>query len=222
VDDAIAAMVFGMGLPLSFVESPLFLAVLQAAGRHGPGYRPQSRPTLSTTALDKQVLMVEKRLQPVFESVALTGCTITSDGMSDITNRPLINKMMVCAQGAVFLACSDTSGETKTAEFLAADIAPSIRQVGAENVVQVGLQRALQPACAVQHVRWQWWGGGWGGGGGGRHRCWSPPPTPTPTPTHTYHHHHHHHHHHTHTPPAATRRRWSPMARPTAWQRAVR
>lgn len=47
------------------------------------------------------------------------GYTLTSDGWTSVQNRPLLNALAVVPAGAEFIKAIDTSGETKSAEFIA-------------------------------------------------------------------------------------------------------
>lgn len=63
--------------------------------------------------------------------------TITSDGWSDIYNRPLLNMLACSPRGEMFLHSIDTSGELKTGQYIAEQLENAILQVGSEKVVQV-------------------------------------------------------------------------------------
>lgn len=133
-----ARCIFGEGLPFTLVRSPLFKDMLTAVAKYGPAYAVPNYNTLRTTLLDAEDDRLQKELQPVKDSWPGTGCTIVSDGWSDAANHPLINKLAVSPGSAVFLGCDDTSGSTKSAAFIAADLEHYIKEVGPSNVVQVG------------------------------------------------------------------------------------
>jgi len=59
------------------------------------------------------------------------------DGWSSVTNRPLINAMLVSSVGEQFLGSVDTSGQKKTAAYVAAILEEFIEKMGLTNVVQV-------------------------------------------------------------------------------------
>ena len=59
------------------------------------------------------------------------------DGWSSVTSRPLVIAVLVSPGGELFLGAVDTTGEEKTAIYLASIMVKFIKQVGPENIVQV-------------------------------------------------------------------------------------
>ena len=82
------------------------------------------------------------------KGVARCSITICIDGWSDAQNRPILNVLAVCPKGAMFLGAVDTSGQVKSAEYIAQVLTEYIEAVGADRVVQV---RALI-VCACCHT----------------------------------------------------------------------
>lgn len=81
---------------------------------------------------------VTNNLQKIKESWKETGCTLLSDGWSDMNHRPLIiNVLVYCPKGVLFLKVVDASGNKKTSEFIFKILEEVILEVGEENVVQV-------------------------------------------------------------------------------------
>ncbi len=66
-----------------------------------------------------------------------TGASIASDGWDDRQGRPLLNVVLITAQGAMFIKSVDTSGEIKSAHYIAQVLGEAIEEAGVENVVQV-------------------------------------------------------------------------------------
>lgn len=60
-----------------------------------------------------------------------------SDGWLDTRNRPLINVLVSCPQGVVFLRVIDASKLVKTSEYIFKILEEAIVEVGPENVVQI-------------------------------------------------------------------------------------
>jgi hypothetical protein len=94
--------------------------------------------TLRTTCLDAAKQRIQQQLKKWDKRANTTGITISCDGWSDAQNRPLLNVLAVCPKGAMFLGAVDTSGETKSAEYIAEVLTEYIEAVGPERVVQVG------------------------------------------------------------------------------------
>lgn len=123
VDQKIARAFFACGIPFSVVENPLFKEAVSAVASYGPGYKLPSDTTMRTTLLNKEYETVKQSVnESVLENVNLTGGTLVSDGWSNVQNRSLINYLFVTGKGASFVKCTDTSGEEKSANFIASEI----------------------------------------------------------------------------------------------------
>jgi hypothetical protein len=92
---------------------------------------------LRTTILEREKQLCRDGLASFQEYFQLTGATITSDGWSDVRKRPLLNLLVVSPKGEMFLKAVDTGGETKDAVYIAEQLIDCIREVGADNVIQV-------------------------------------------------------------------------------------
>lgn len=148
------------GLPLHKVKSPYLRTFIKEVQKV-PGYKPPGYDTLRTTLLDQAKQRVAVRLQPWEDRMAVTGTTICSDGWSDAQNRPLLNILGVNPKGAKFITSFDTSGNHKTAQYIAACLFESIDTIGAENVVQVVTDSAATCKAAGKlieerypHITW--------------------------------------------------------------------
>ena len=76
-----------------------------------------------------------KRL--LIDAVNQSGCTIVSDGWSNVQRQPLINIMVVSPCGECFIKAVDSSGEINSGSYIASIIGKVIDEVGEKNVVQV-------------------------------------------------------------------------------------
>eukprot|EP00898_Chlorokybus_atmophyticus_P008456 jgi/Chlat1/8611/Chrsp86S08005 len=160
-DEAVARMFYGQGLPFTLVRSPLFKFAMRAVARFGPSYTVPSYNALHTTLLKRVKTDVDDKLIKFRNNVRKTGCTITSDGWTDVNSRPLLNLLQVSPDGAVFLDAVNTEGETKSAAYIARQIANAVELVGAETVVQVVTDSASACVSAgaiitrqYKHVSW--------------------------------------------------------------------
>ncbi len=77
------------------------------------------------------------------------GGTLTSDGWSNMQRRPITNFMLVTRECAVFMKSIDSTdhmadGGRKNAAYPAEQIIIVIKEVGAENIVQVIMGRSKQ------------------------------------------------------------------------------
>jgi len=111
------------------------VAATTSFGESYPG--PPSMDGLRTTILEREKQLCRDGLASFQESLQLTGATITSDGWSDVRRRPLLNLLVVSPKGEMFLKAVDTGGETKDVAYIAGQLIDCIREVGADNVIQV-------------------------------------------------------------------------------------
>ncbi|KAH9292228.1 hypothetical protein KI387_042583, partial [Taxus chinensis] len=137
VDDAFADLFYSSAIPFNVARNPHFRNAIQKAAEFGKGYTPPSSEALRTTLLQRSKDRVTEKLSEVKASWRATGCTILSDGWSDICQRPLINVLVACPQGVVFLKVIDTMNHKKTSEYIFEILEEAILEIGVENVVQV-------------------------------------------------------------------------------------
>eukprot|EP01018_Ginkgo_biloba_P013589 Gb_33657 [translate_table: standard] len=104
----------------------------------GPkGYKTPSFEKMRTTLLTKEKSLVEQSIEPIRASWQTTGVSIVTNGWTDARNKPLINVIVVCPKGSMFLNVVDFNGELKDATFIANILIDAIESVGPSNVVQV-------------------------------------------------------------------------------------
>jgi len=118
-------------------RNPYFINACKKISDFGKGYVPPSSEKIRTTLLKRSKERVTSRLTKIKESWKKTGCTILSDGWSDMCHRPLINVLVSCPKGILFLKVVDSSGHKKTAEYIFKILEEAILEVGEDNVVQV-------------------------------------------------------------------------------------
>ena len=138
VDEALARFFYSAGVPFSVASNKHFKEAIAAVSKFGPGYTPPSEFCLRTSLLKRELQKIESEVQSVVLSdIAVTGATLVSDGWSNIRNKPLINYILVCTKGEVFLDSTDTSGDEKSSEYIAHVIIEHIRAAGPSNIIQV-------------------------------------------------------------------------------------
>eukprot|EP01018_Ginkgo_biloba_P022716 Gb_06996 [translate_table: standard] len=110
--------------------------MIQQVVDFGKRYKPPSYEALRTTILQRS----KERLTNKLESIK--GCTIISDGWSDMMHRPLINVLVYSPQGVLFVKAVDAMDHTKTSEFIFKILEEAVLEVGEENVVQIVIDSA--------------------------------------------------------------------------------
>ncbi|MCO5609496.1 hypothetical protein L7F22_063724 [Adiantum nelumboides] len=147
---AVRRFFYAEDVPHWKVRSPFFLNMVKAIGKAGPSYVPPSYHLLRTKELVEEVRCINGDLLDVKEKWKKYGCTIVSDGWSDIRKRPIINFMACSIYGTVFLKSVDTSGEEKSGEYIFGLLRQVICEVGPANVVQVCMDNASN--CIVVDI----------------------------------------------------------------------
>ena len=89
--------------------SRYFKEAVEAVGSYGPGYQPTSNEQLLVEAVDQ----LDKELAYVDPTIQRYGSTIPSYGWSDARMHPILNMLLVSADGVKLLDTIDTSGDTK-------------------------------------------------------------------------------------------------------------
>lgn len=133
-----ASFFYEANIAFNVVRHPAFVKAVKETAAAGFVYQPPSynavRTKMIDTKLDAVKTMVSERTKT---SIQHYGATICSDGWSDTNTRPLLNVMLVCPAGDVFLGSVDTTGEKKDIAYTANVMAKYIDEVGSSNVVQL-------------------------------------------------------------------------------------
>eukprot|EP01018_Ginkgo_biloba_P019449 Gb_16595 [translate_table: standard] len=103
----------------------------------GKGYKPPSSEALRNTILKISKDRLTNKLTSIKETRKHTGCTIISDGWSDMKHMPLINVLVYCPEGVLFVKAVDAMYHKKTSEFIFKILEEAVIEVGEENVVQI-------------------------------------------------------------------------------------
>jgi hypothetical protein len=138
VDQLWGQAFYANGLSFHLANDPHFKATVAATASFGESYPgPPSVDRLRTTIPEREKQLCRDGLASFQESLQLTGAMITSDVWSDVRRRPLLNLLVVSPKGEMFLKAVDTGSETKDAAYIAGQLIDCIREVGADNVIQV-------------------------------------------------------------------------------------
>ena len=85
-------------------------------------------------------------------SIETYGVSLCSDGWDNVIHRPLMNIMLSCPAGDIFLGSIDTSGNKKTKEYIAGELKKFIEQIGPMRVSQICTDNAANMLGAVDKV----------------------------------------------------------------------
>ena len=124
-------------IPFNFANNPFYMSMFEAAAVIGPGYKPPTYEELRGPILQNEKAECSHRLEDLRKSWELTGCTVMSDGWTDMKGRTLLNFLVHCPRGTMFLKSVDASAHVKDAGLLCRLLDDFIQEVGPQHVVQV-------------------------------------------------------------------------------------
>lgn len=128
---------------MTIVDSDHWKRAWKKIGEFGPGFSPPTYYSMRHELLEKCYEGVKERVHRIILSnISLSGCTIVSDGWSNVQRRPLINVMVVSPRGEAFVRAVDSSGMIKTGSYIADVLTSVIEEVGSKYVVQVIMDNA--------------------------------------------------------------------------------
>jgi hypothetical protein len=147
-DLAIAKWFYDASIPFNAANSPCFQEAANALCQMGGGYKVPTIHALRGNLLNKWVDDVKLQINEYRSSWKNTGCTLMADGWTDRCRRTLINFLVYCPKGTVFIKSVDASQHSKTADMLFKLFKEVVLYVGAENVVQIVTDNAANYVAA--------------------------------------------------------------------------
>nr|XP_025621504.1 uncharacterized protein LOC112712803 [Arachis hypogaea] len=147
-DIAVARWMMDASVPFNAVNSAYYQPMIDAIANMGAGYKGPNYQRVRGYLLSKLVEDVKKMIEGYRVIWKQTGCTIMADGWTDRCRRTLINFLVYCPKGNVFLKSVDASHISKTAEALFKLLRDVVLFVGPENVVYVVTDNAANYVAA--------------------------------------------------------------------------
>jgi hypothetical protein len=135
-------------IPFNFSRNPFYVSMFEVASIVGPGYKPPTYEELRGPILQNEKADCTQRLQELRDSWQFTGCTMMSDGWTDGKGRTLLNFLVHCPKGTMFLKSVDASTHVKDAALLCDLLDGFIQEVGMQHVVQVITDNAANYVAA--------------------------------------------------------------------------
>ena len=146
---ALAQAIYFSGSSLSMVTLDAWKTAWKRIGEFGAGFTPPTYHHMRNLLLDKCYDNMKGEVQRlILDATHQSGCTIVSDGWSNVQRRPLINIMVASPRGDCFIKAVDSTGEIKSGSFIASIVSEVIEQLGPTNVVQVIMDNAKNCAKA--------------------------------------------------------------------------
>ena len=153
LDEKWAAFFYEANVPFNVVRHPAFIAAVEATSTVGFDYRPPKYNAMRTRHIEPMKNAVKQRIEEkTKQCITLYGATICSDGWDNVVRRPLMNVMLVCPVGDIFLGSIDTTGNKKDKTYIAAKLTEYIELVDPANVVQICSDNASAMLGAMDKV----------------------------------------------------------------------
>ncbi|XP_038980983.1 uncharacterized protein LOC103704145 [Phoenix dactylifera] len=134
---AIGRFLYEAGVPLDAVNSVYFQPMLDAIASAGPGLEMFSYHDFRGWILKRSFEEVNNKLLRLKGMWGRTGCSILADEWTTETGKTLINFLVYCPEGTMFLKSVDASHIVNSADTLYELLKHVVEEVGATNVVQV-------------------------------------------------------------------------------------
>ena len=144
---------YDVNVPFNVGRHPTFVEAVNATALAGFNYKPPSYNALRTTLIESKKMEVEAEVKKATSfSIETYGVSLCSDGWDNVVHRPLMNIMLSCPVGDIFLNSVDTSGNKKTKEYITGELKKFIEQIGPMKVSQICTDNATNMLGAVDKV----------------------------------------------------------------------
>ncbi|XP_034894179.1 uncharacterized protein [Populus alba] len=147
-DLALTKWMFDAYVPFNVVNSVYYQHAIDVVTAMGPGYKGPNLHAICGYYLAKAVDEVKIYVESYREIRKKTGCTLMADGWTDQKRRTLINFLVYCPKGTVFLKTVDVSDVSKTARLLYQLFREVVLYVGVENIVHMVTDNAANYVAA--------------------------------------------------------------------------
>ncbi|XVF23939.1 hypothetical protein REPUB_Repub13aG0083300 [Reevesia pubescens] len=134
---AIGRFLFDIGAPLDAVNSVYFQPMIDAIVSGGSGTLMPSCNDLQGWILKKSVEEVKSDNDKVMAAWARTGCSILVNQWNTQTGRILLNFLVYCPEGTLFLKSLDASSVINSSDALYELLKQVVEEVGFKHVLQV-------------------------------------------------------------------------------------
>ena len=153
LDEKWTSFFYDANVPFNVGRHPTFVEAVNATASTGFNYKPPLYNALRTTLIESKKMEVEAEVKKATSfSIETYGVSLCSDGWDNVVHRPLMNIMLSCPAGDIFLGSVDTSGNKKTKEYIAGELKKFIEQIGPMKVSQICTDNAANMLGAVDKV----------------------------------------------------------------------
>ena len=131
LDEKWTSFFYDANVPFNVGRHPTFVEAVNAIASAGFNYKPPTYNALRTTLIESKKMEVEAEVKKTTSfSIETYGVSLCLDGWDNVVHRPLMNIMLSCPAGDIFLGSVDTSGNKKTKEYIARELKRFIEQIG--------------------------------------------------------------------------------------------
>jgi hypothetical protein len=102
-DKLVAKCFLWSDIPFNIANNPFYHSMFEAVAIVVPGYRGPSYQDLRGRLLQGEKVDCTKRLAQLRETWKTTGCTVMSDGWTDRKGRSILNFLVNCPKGTMFI-----------------------------------------------------------------------------------------------------------------------
>jgi hypothetical protein len=153
LDEKWATFFYEANLAFNVVRHPSFVAAMRATLQARFDYDPPSYHAMRTTLIEPRRKHVEEEVKKATkQSIEIYGATICTDGWDNVIRQPLMNVMLSCPVGDIFLGSIDTTGNKKAKSYIATELKKFIDAVGLRFVTQICTDNATNMLGAMDDI----------------------------------------------------------------------
>ncbi|RVW26820.1 hypothetical protein CK203_116641 [Vitis vinifera] len=144
----ITRWMYEAAIPFNAVTYPSFQPMIEAIGQYGVGMKGPTFHEVRVTNLKKELALTKDLMKDHMVEWGKNGCSIMSDGWTDRKERTLVNFLVNCSKGTMFMQSIDASSMIKTGEKMFELLDKWVEQVGLLNMMRrfTGQRELLRPA----------------------------------------------------------------------------
>ena len=133
----ITKWMYKVAIPFNAITYPSFQPMIEAIGQYGVGMKGPTLHEVKVTNLKKKLALTKDLMKDHIVEWKKNRCSIMSDGWTDRKKRTLVNFLVNCSKGTMFMQSIDASSMIKTKEKMFELLDKWVEQVGEKNVIQV-------------------------------------------------------------------------------------
>ncbi|ESQ30701.1 hypothetical protein EUTSA_v10012177mg, partial [Eutrema salsugineum] len=145
--------IYEASIPFHAIDNEPFQLFCEALGQFGPVWVPPSQYQLREPLLNEEYIRTQKKLKILEEEWDREGCSVMTDGWSDMKRRSIMNLCVNSRGGTCFLSSKDASKDSHTGQYIFNYIDKCIEDIGAEKIVQVVTDNATNNVAAAKLLK---------------------------------------------------------------------